>query len=128
MRVFVYGTLTDSGTAASVLDSYEFGGPATCSGLHRVDGEYPTLLPGGEVSGRLLQTPDSEALDRYEGVDRGLYVRVSLSWAEGGSVDTYVGDPARLGVDESWPGNGPFPDRVRSYLDAHDVTVTLDAA
>jgi gamma-glutamylaminecyclotransferase len=127
MRTFVYGTLTDADTAASVLDSFEFRGTATCSGLHRADGEYPTLLPGGEVTGRILATPDTEALDRYEGVDRGLYVRVSLPCESGGSVETYVGDPARLGVEESWPGSEPFPDCVRSFLDTHDVTVTLDS-
>lgn len=128
MRAFVYGTLTDPGTAGRVLESYEFRDTATCAGLHRVDGEYPTLLPGGAVTGRILDTPDDEALDRYEGVDRDLYVRVSLPCASGESAETYVGDPARVGVEKFWPGSEPFPGCVRSYLDTHGVTVTLDSS
>jgi len=122
VRCFVYGTLTDPETAASLLDRFEFRGRATLAGLHRVGGEYPTLLPGGETQGRILATPDVTTLDRYEGVDRGLYVRVSLPCEDGDTVETYVGDPARLGVAEAWPG-GSFPDCVRAYLGNNDVTV-----
>lgn len=86
MEYFVYGTLTDSDTAASILDSFEYRGTATLQGLHRVDGEYPTLLPGG-------------------------------------SVETYVGNPERLGISETWPGEGPFSAQVRTYLSETDVTV-----
>jgi gamma-glutamylaminecyclotransferase len=128
VRCFVYGTLTDPDTAAEVLPSFSYDGPATLHGLHRVDGAHPTLLPGGTVNGRILTTPAVETLDHYEGVGRGLYVRVTLPCDDGGTVETYVGDPARLGVDDGWSSDGPFADCVRSYLDDHDVRVAIDAA
>lgn len=94
MYVFVYGTLTDpvraravlgradSGTRAGTTEpsEWEFVGEATLEGLRRLDGEYPTLVPGGSVDGRLLAVDEAglEALDAYEGVDRGLYVRVTI--------------------------------------------------
>lgn len=123
MEVFVYGTLTDSDTAAAVLDDLAYRGEARLDGLHRVAGRYPTLLPGGTVDGRLLVTDDVDALDRYEGVDRGLYVRVTVPTATSGTVETYVGDPAKLDVENSWPGSGPFERRVRSYLTDRPVLV-----
>ena len=123
MEVFVYGTLTDAATAGRLLDRYEFRGGAEVHGLHRVDGEYPTLVPGGTCEGRILWTPERRALDRYEGVERGLYVRGSVSVDGGGSVECYVGDPSALGVDDDWRGTGPFADRLRRYR-ATDVVVT----
>lgn len=94
MLVFVYGTLTDPTRVEKVLDEVtrsdptdraeavdaEFVGDATLEGLHRVDGTYPTLVPGGRVTGRVLSVDGShlEALDTYEGLDRGLYVRAGL--------------------------------------------------
>ncbi len=89
MRVFVYGTLTDPDRIASVVETFEFVGTATLVGLHRVEGRYPTLAPGGETEGRLLDTPDVEALDAYEGVERGLYCRVTVP----DGIAVYVGDP-----------------------------------
>jgi gamma-glutamylcyclotransferase (GGCT)/AIG2-like uncharacterized protein YtfP len=126
MDVFVYGTLTNRDTAASVLDSFEYCGAATLQGLHRVDGEYPTLLPGESISGRLLVTEDDDSLDSYEGVDRGLYIRVTIPRADGGAVETYIGNPTRLGVSETWPGTGTFSECVRTYLDEKDVRVRVD--
>ena len=125
MQFFAYGTLTDRDTAAAVLDSFQYRGPAVLDGLHRVDGRYPTLVSDGKVSGRLLETDQTAALDRYEGVDSGLYVRISIPRAcEGeGTVRTYVGNPVRLDVAEKWPGAGPFPERVRAYVDEHEVVV-----
>lgn len=126
MLCFVYGTLTERATAAQVLSAFSFRGAATLSGLHRVDGEYPTLVPGGDVEGRLLQTPELERLDSYEGVDQGLYVRVSVPCVGSGTetVETYVGHPARLGVADNWPGDGSFDQRVRTYLAGNDVVVS----
>ncbi|MFC4358024.1 gamma-glutamylcyclotransferase [Halobium salinum] len=127
MDTFVYGTLTDPEQVARVVDSYAFVGGAVVSGLHPVEGRYPTLAPGGEVAGRVLRTDDVDALDRYEGVDAGLYVRVTVPWADppgppagaaGEGVAVYVGDPARLGVEEAvdWPGEGSLRDRVEHHL------------
>lgn len=147
MDIFVYGTLTDHDTAATVLDSFEYRGPAVLEGLHRVDGRYPTLAPGGEVDGRLLVTEQVDALDRYEGVDDGLYVRISIprgsddiaaprrgtdepahndvavQSANHAPVQTYVGAPGRLGVADEWPGEGPFGERVRRYVDEHEIVL-----
>lgn len=146
MHVFVYGTLTDPERVAEVLDrprEWSFVADATLRGLHRIDGRYPTLAPGGRVDGRLLETDAVAALDAYEGVDRDLYVRVPVPYADsgvgnsdrdadGGSVEddpdavsVYVGDPDRLDVDESvaWPGEGDLERRARRYVDANDVVV-----
>lgn len=123
MDVFVYGTLTDPTTAERVLDRYDFRGAAVLDGLHRADGEYPTLLPGRQCRGRLLQTPSVTALDRYEGVDRGLYHRRSLPRPDGGTVECYIGDPDALGVTDEWPGTGTVRDRVDRYIRANDVVV-----
>lgn len=152
-RVFVYGTLTDPGRAGAVLDGLDYRGRAVLDGLCRVEGTYPTLAPGGSVEGRILATDDVAALDRYEGVDEGLYVRVSVPFvagdgggagddgtsadsATGGdtatddaavdadrTVETYVGDPGRLDAPAEWPGEGAFPQRVRAYLAKHAVVV-----
>jgi len=123
MAYFVYGTLTNPQTASTVLDTFDFQGEATLQGLHRVDGEYPTLAPGGTVTGRLLETDETEALDRYEGIEHGLYIRVALPRTDGTEVETYVGHPGRLGVEDEWPGEGPFAERLHQYLERNDVVV-----
>ncbi|MGM0684783.1 MAG: gamma-glutamylcyclotransferase family protein [Halobacteriota archaeon] len=107
MDVFVYGTLTEPERVAAVLDSYVFVGPATLTGLRPVEGRFPTLAPGGETAGRLLRTDETAALDEYEGVDDGLYHRMSVPLdAPAGHPDRaalYVGDPDRLDADATWP-------------------------
>jgi gamma-glutamylcyclotransferase (GGCT)/AIG2-like uncharacterized protein YtfP len=125
MDVFVYGTLTDESSADEVLDEYSYRGGARLDGLRRVDGRYPTLAPDGSVDGRIIKTDDVASLEAYEGVDSGLYVRVSVPTADGDSVETYVGNPDRLGLDPTvdWPGPGPFENRVRAYLNRDDVVV-----
>ena len=129
MDVFVYGTLTEPDAVAEVVDSFVFVGPATLDGLRLVEGRYPTLASGGETAGRLLRTEAVDALDAYEDVDGGLYVRETVPLdAPTGHPDTaavYVGDPERLDADAAWPGSGSFPDRVRSLLDDRDVRVRL---
>ena len=127
MNVFVYGTLTDPDKAGAVLDSFEYTGDAVLSGLHRVEGTYPTLAPGGDVEGRLLWTDEIPALDHYEGVDRGLYSRVTVPLAVEAareSAAVYVGDPTALDAPADWPGTGPFAERARAYVAANDVYVT----
>lgn len=125
MDVLVYGTLTDPDRARAVVDDARFRGTARLVGLHVVEGRYPTLAPGGSTSGRILRTDDAAALDAYEGVAAGLYVRVAVPCDDGSTVETYVGDPTRLGVADEvrWPGNGPFADRVRTYVDRNEVVV-----
>lgn len=127
MDAFVYGTLTDPDRAREVLGHADFGPDATLVGLQRVDGRYPTLAPGGETQGRVLQLRDGDldALDAYEGVEEGLYVRVQVP-SELGPLWTYVGDPDALGMDVEWPGDDtPFTRRVQGYLDRSDVRVEL---
>jgi len=133
MHVFVYGSLTEPVQVSRVLDSYVFVGPAVLSGLHAVEGEYPTLAPGGSVGGRLMRTEDVDALDAYEGVDRGLYVRVSVPFCgdapdDPDDVEVYVGDPAALGVsaDVDWSGDeeADLATSVAAYVAAHDVAVS----
>lgn len=127
MLVFVYGTLTDPVRVDDVLDDWSFPGDAVLEGLHRVDGDYPTLAPGGRVPGRLLRTAEVDRLDRYERVEQGLYVRVSVPIHEDASAAAvYVGDPDRLGVDVEWPGDGPLVDRVLDYVETTDVVVRRD--
>jgi gamma-glutamylcyclotransferase (GGCT)/AIG2-like uncharacterized protein YtfP len=125
MDVFVYGTLTEPERVGAVLDSFVFVGAAVLEGCHPVAGRYPTLAPGGETAGRLLRTAEVDALDAYEGVDSGLYVRVSAPRTDGGTVDVYVGDPDALASEESitWPGTGPFAERVRRYFDGGEAVV-----
>jgi len=129
MLVFVYGTLTDRERADKLLDDFSYAGTATLSGLHRVDGEYPTLAPGGSVGGRLLETDEIERLDAYEGVDRGLYIRVSVP-VEGAETPTraavYVGDPDALAADADWPSAAPFPDCVERYLDSREPSIRIN--
>lgn len=153
MLVFVYGTLTDPDRVDAVVDDWSFVDDAVLEGLVRAEGRYPTLVPptgttstitatttrtttataGAEprVEGRLLRTSDVDALDDYEGVARDLYVRVPVPvehpTSDGddrpGEAVVYVGDPARLGTEGNWPGPGTFPERVRRYVDEHDVAV-----
>lgn len=120
---FVYGTLTDPVQVDRLLDDWSFGPDARVDGLHRAEGRYPTLAPGGSVSGRLLETDETATLDAYEGVDSGLYVRVELPRTDGGSASVYVGDAARLNADAEWPGEGSLRTRVERYLSENDVVV-----
>ena len=128
MDVFVYGTLTSPERAAQVVDSFAFVGPARLSGLHPVEGAFPTRAPGGETAGRLLRTHEIDALDAYEGVAAGLYTRVSVP-LDGDDhppkAAVYVGDPDRLDADAAWPGDGPFPQRVREHVADAEVRVTV---
>lgn len=126
MDAFVYGTLCDPERAREVLGQADFGPDARLVGLGRASGRYPTLVPGGETEGRVLRLADGDldALDAYEGVARGLYVRVRVP-GDGGGLWTYVGDPDALGVDVEWPGDGPLRSRVVHYVADNDVRVEV---
>lgn len=128
MELFVYGTLTDPDITSSLLDDYEFGPDAVLFGLRRVEGEYPTLAPGDRVEGRLLRTDEVSTLDRYEGVDAGLYVPVTVPGDDGTALRTYVGDPAKLGLSGSveWPGTGSFQECVQAYIRSRSPTVVRE--
>ncbi|MFU8866546.1 gamma-glutamylcyclotransferase family protein [Natronococcus sp.] len=132
--VFVYGTLTDPDRVEAVLRSVpnaasELGPAAVLEGLRRVEGEYPTLAPGDRTEGRLLSVDERglEALDRYEGVDRGLYERIAVPREDSDAGDCwiYVGDPDRLGVEErvDWPDGSSLEDRVRADVSNRDVVI-----
>ena len=136
--VFVYGTLTDPDRLSSVVDQYSLGPPAICEGFRRVDGEYPTLAPGRQTSGRLIETPEMDVLDSYEGLDRGLYCRVSVPLVAVPptappqfaveTVEVYVGSPRLLGVDEliEWPSSGGLEHQITQYIESHPVRIHLD--
>jgi gamma-glutamylaminecyclotransferase len=136
VQVFVYGTLTDPDRVETVLGHvpdarYDLEESAVLEGLRRIEGEYPTLAPSGRVEGRLLAVDEAglEALDRYEGVDRGLYERLAVPQSdESDDVWVYVGDPERLGVDErvDWPEGRSFSDRVERYVAQERVMVRRD--
>lgn len=124
MPVFVYGTLTHADRVDELLDDWRFDGAAVIEGLERVEGRYPTLAPGAEAQGALLVTSRLDALDAYEGIDAGLYVRVAVPVVDGDAAAwVYVGNPDRLDAPAEWPGDGSFADRVRRYIDAAGVRV-----
>jgi gamma-glutamylaminecyclotransferase len=130
MNVFVYGTLTNSECAQQVLDRCEYVGHATLVGLHRIEGRYPTLIPDGSTQGRILQTDSDglDALDSYEGVHRGLYVRKSVpvsTSTDEWSIEMYIGDPDRLDARGGWPGDEPFTERVERYITTHDIHIQM---
>lgn len=121
--VFVYGTLTDEDRIAMLLDDYSVRDRAVLEGLHRVEGTYPTLAPGGRVEGRIIRTPELDRLDQYEGVDRGLYVRIQVPHDDGMPVFVYVGDPDALDVSVSWPAGRSVEAAVQTYVETHHVRV-----
>ena len=136
--VFVYGTLTDHPHVSRLLKEFSFGPPARCWGFKRVDGRYPTVVPGERVAGRLLETPEIGRLDDYEGVDRELYHRYSIplinrcpgtipSVFDVDTAEIYIGDPLTLGVSQpaDWSASGSFTQCVTEYIETHNVHVNI---
>jgi gamma-glutamylcyclotransferase (GGCT)/AIG2-like uncharacterized protein YtfP len=98
--LFVYGTLQDArvrdhalrGVAARVI-----GRGSVRGALYHLD-DYPGLVASDDdarVPGILLELDDAaawEALDRYEGVDEGLYVRrqLAVTLDDGQTRDAWV--------------------------------------
>ena len=81
-HVFVYGTLTSDGGQAGLLGDVARR-PATTPGtLWTLPAGYPALAVGPDpVHGELIELPHEhllQVLDRYEGVDEGLYQRVEV--------------------------------------------------
>ena len=97
-KVFVYGTLREHGVPAThVLWGYV---------MYNYGDKFPYIIPSEgrfaeptEVFGNIREVNDEELaqLDRYEGVDRGLYKRVKVTAEhlyedEADEAWTYVGD------------------------------------
>jgi gamma-glutamylcyclotransferase (GGCT)/AIG2-like uncharacterized protein YtfP len=96
LPLFVYGTLRAGGPAAGLLAGLRRW-PARCPGiLYALPAGYPALQPStsGWVDGELLAPPDLRRLallDRYEGVDEGLYRRAEMRVeCEGRRVNAWV--------------------------------------
>ncbi|MEO8601179.1 MAG: gamma-glutamylcyclotransferase family protein [bacterium] len=100
VRLFVYGTLQDPAVRANVLGArlVDVVRRGTVAGALYDLGEYPGLIEAGaheRVPGLVLDIADDAALqrlDRYEGVDDGIYrrqlTRVTLD--SGGEVEAWV--------------------------------------
>lgn len=106
LPLFVYGTLRDGGPAANLLAGLRRT-PARARGvLWRLPAGYPALTPSAQawVDGELVEPPGTTRLrlvDRYEGIDEGLYRRARMVVECGGKpVHAWVylmDDPAARG-------------------------------
>ena len=96
--LFVYGSLRAGETACHLLSECSFVGTAAVAGVLGSANGYPLLVAGpGWVHGELYRLPGGlgrrqvlEALDQYEGVPGGAYIR-SVIRAGGTEAWTYVG-------------------------------------
>lgn len=103
-HLFVYGTLRSGSSANHLLEGGRLVGPTTVAGeLHDVGGSYPALVLEGEgsVEGEVWACPEEllAEIDRYEGVESGLFSRARVATGAG-TCWTYVAGPAlrpRLG-------------------------------
>ncbi len=78
--LFVYGTLMRGQSQGALLAHLPRVDARIRGRLYRMPGGYPALVPGegGEVYGELIRGVEPRLwplLDRYEGVDEGLYRR-----------------------------------------------------
>ncbi len=119
LPLFVYGTLQDPRRVRAVLGPearWRVLGAGTIRGVLYDVGPYPALRrsdsPRDVVPGRLLELDDEGlliALDRYEGVDAGLYLRerveVCLAGGEQQSGWVYVYNRSVAGLRRiaQWP-------------------------
>lgn len=121
--LFVYGTLRGGGAASHLLRGCRPLGAASVPGtLYDVEGRYPALVREGEarVHGEFWSCPAGRLaeLDRYEGVEEGLFRRVEAE-VEGGVCQLYVAGPRllpalrpdRVIASGRWriPGSAPAP-------------------
>ena len=96
--MFVYGTLRGEGKATHYLDGYA---------MFHVQGkkfDFPFIqaMEGyGDVQGNIIEVDDEglTKLDKYEGVDRGMYKRIKVRAFMGSHLDSeevwvYVAGPA----------------------------------
>jgi gamma-glutamylcyclotransferase (GGCT)/AIG2-like uncharacterized protein YtfP len=102
--LFVYGTLRSDGPESGLLAGLGRTGARARGSLFRLPAGYPALKPGGDswIEGELVPWPGPARLtliDRYEGVDEGLFRRAELQVAAEGallSAWVYVMDDPRL--------------------------------
>lgn len=96
-HLFVYGTLRDPRVAADLLAGCERVGEAHVNGTLYDLGAHPALMAYGttRVAGEIWRCPNAvlSRLDRYEGVERGLFRRIGISAGDIGCW-TYVAGPA----------------------------------
>lgn len=115
LPLFVYGTLRTGGPAAKLLGGLGRA-PARARGvLYRMPAGYPALRPSTEswVDGELVDPPGTVRMglvDRYEGVDEGLYRRARMVVeCRGRPVHAWVyvmDDPVARGGQPGWHPRG----------------------
>ena len=115
LPLFVYGTLRAGGAASALLNGLGRA-PARARGvLYRMPAGYPALAPSSEhwVDGELVDPPGTTRLglvDRYEGVDEGLYRRAAMVIeCRGRPVQAWVylrDDPRTHGGRPGWRPRG----------------------
>lgn len=83
MNLFVYGTLMGGAPQGALLAGRHRVKATVRGSLFALPAGYPALRPGGDgvVHGELVEGVDERVLalvDRYEGLDEGLYERIEL--------------------------------------------------
>ena len=112
--LFVYGTLKSGRAAHHMLAGSRYVGRAKTRPVYRLRdmGPYPAMVrdeaDGMAVRGELWDVDDEtlELLDEYEGIEEGLYERVEIALADGGSAQGYLfrGEvPGGTASGEEWP-------------------------
>ncbi len=124
MLLFVYGTLKRGGRNHPYLAKERFVGEAcTVPGWAMYDvGGYPGLVAAPDsdrsVPGELWDVSDETLvrLDQLEGVDAGIFARVSIPLRNGPAAQAQayhyiLGIVGRRQVDGPWPCSGALPRR-----------------
>lgn len=110
-KLFVYGTLKTGGGQEAMLGDVSRVAATTRGTLWDLPAGYPALGPGAaEVHGELVELPHPSALsvlDRFEGVDEGLYERVMIDVVSKGQTErawAYVMERPRARGGRRIPG------------------------
>jgi gamma-glutamylcyclotransferase (GGCT)/AIG2-like uncharacterized protein YtfP len=88
-RIFVYGSLLSRASEGRRMAGARLHSPATVPGtLYAMPEGYPALVPGGpgQVRGEIYELAgeaDFGALDEYEGIEEGLYLRERIETSAG---------------------------------------------
>jgi gamma-glutamylaminecyclotransferase len=109
VRLFLYGTLKRGGSNHRLMAGQRYVGPAATAPLYRLFdlGPFPGLIEDGagrSVRGELWDvTPEClGALDRFEGIDVGLFRRGAIELADGKQVQGYF----YIGSGDGYPDIG----------------------